>query len=892
MSPRLRGLLRALVTVLACAALVPLVQHGIAGLEATPLGERIVLLEPRALYGLTLLPLIVGASWWSLSDLPPLRRWFSTALRAFLIGLLTLALARPASLRASELTSTVFAVDVSDSIDASTLAVFRERVRAAYEARGPHHVALVTFAKTAKPVELTDGVPETFERHAEGAGTDLEAALALAHGLFAPGHVRQVVLLSDGRETRGDVLRAARALADRGVRLYFEAPTGPPPSEVAIEELAVPERVNVGEPFTVRVRVTSTVARDARVRLLRDGLLNGLDGARDVALPAGTSELEFRSIARVSGPITYRAEIDPQGADRFAENNAFERTVHAQGKPRVLYVEATRAEAQPFSSLLEAAGFDVEVRTSLGLPNQARELLAFDFVILSDVPREEVSPAAMQAIRTYLEEGGAFMMAGGERSFGLGGYRGSALESLLPVRLDTERRRDQPSVALMLVIDKSGSMNGEKMELAKEAARATSELLGAEDYLGVIGFDAEPTRVVRLSSAQNRLAISRGIGRLTAGGGTLIFPALDAAYADLASVRARIKHVILLTDGQTQESGIPLLVQNMHVDGITVSTIGLGDDVNRRLIEEVARLGHGRAYFTSDPSNVPRLFVRETQAVARSAAVEDYVRVHVRTQADFLRALPMGEAPFLRGYVATRARPSPAQVLLTSDHDEPLLARMHVGLGWSLAWTSDLKSRWSASWYRWPAHSAFWAQLIREHMRKQRAPDLEVQSRLEGDELVATIEALDEGERFLNGLSGALRIRAAGAEERVLPLAQVGPGRYEARAPLVHPGTVHLHATLAHAGQHVRTAQGELAYPFPREYAPGAPDVAKLETACALTGGGRAPAAAALFRGERREFARREHVRPLLWLSLLAFVCDLGARRLRPAFRLRAAKQN
>lgn len=846
-------------------------------------GRELSLLDPRGLYALALLPLLAWTPTWSLADLSWSRRVLSALVRILLVSALALALCRPAELAASTLTSTVFVLDVSSSIDDASLQALKKRVTDAYAARGQHHVELVTFARDARRV-----APNTnLARHEQGLATDIEGALALAMGLFEPGRLRQVVLLSDGRETHGELARAAERLRARDVRLFVAMPEGILPPEVAIRELMLPDKPKVGEPFNVRVQLAATVPTRARVRLFQNDLLNGIDGVRDVQLEAGDTEISFRAIARVGGPMSYRFELEPQGPDRFSENNRFERSVVVQGAPRVLYVEGVREQAHAFSDMLRAAGFDVDVRAASGAPASPRELAGFDFYVLSNVPRDALAFQAQQAIEPFMQAGGAFMMAGGDASFGLGGYRGASLEELLPVRLDTERRRDEPSLALALVIDKSGSMSGDKMELAKEAARATAELLASEDYLGVIGFDAEPTRVVRLGSAGNRIAIERGIGRLTSGGGTSIFPALDAAYADLASVRARVKHVILLTDGQTSEAGLPLLVQNMQVDNITVSAIGLGDDVNRALLEELARLGNGRSYFTTEASHVPRLFVRETNAVARSSAVEDYVSAQVTAPADFLKSIPMATAPFLRGYVATRARPSPAQVVLASDLGEPLLARMRVGLGWSLAWTSDVTPRWSAEWFRWPSFSAFWAQLIREHMRKSESEQLTLAAHTEGDTLVAAVDAFDANERFVNGLSGELRVtHPSSGDEQSLPLSQVAPGRYEARTALGRYGSFILRTTLRSGERTVLTGSASFARPFPEELAP-LPEAraeqlrASLETAARRTGGGRLGTNQALYAGQgRRLMVPQERWASFAWLALGLFVLDVAARRL------------
>jgi Ca-activated chloride channel family protein len=913
----MRFLLGGAATLASVIALFWLLSPWLSGnpLHFTLAGQQLTLLEPRGLYALSLLPLVVWAPTWSLSDLSVLRRVLSALLRALIMACLALALARPAQLASSQLTSTIFVVDVSSSMSDAALSYARNAIQAAQRARGEHHVALVTFAGEARLEPLADTQPPQLARHAEGDATNIERALSLALGVFEPDRLRQIVLFSDGRETHGQLTRAAERLSRQGVVLHAEVPPGQLPSDVAIRELSLPKTIKVGEPFFVRIRLTSTVAQRVRVKLFQNDVLNGLEGARDLDLPSGESELSLRSIVRVGGPVTYRAEVSVGGprplsrsplsevsvgglpsatvsTDRFPDNNHFERTVVVRGRPRVLYVEGEREQARSFVALLESAGFEVDLRGASGAPSSLRELSGFDFYILSNVPKDALGYGAMDVIEPFVELGSGFMMAGGDSSFGLGGYRGSKLEDLLPVRLDTERRRDQPTLALALVIDKSGSMNGPKMELAKEAARATAELLGSQDYLGVIGFDAEPTRVVRLGTAENRSAIARGIGRLASGGGTAIFPALDAAYADLASVRARVKHVILLTDGQTQEDGIQLLVQNMQIDGITVSAIGLGDDVNRGLLEEIARVGNGRAYFTNDPSHVPRLFIKETNAVARSSAVEDYVTARLVAPADFLKSIPLASAPYLRGYVATRARPAPAQVILASDLGEPLLARMHVGLGWSLAWTSDLTPRWSADWFRWPSASAFWAQLIREHMRKDTREVLTIDTRAEGDELVASLDALDASsanERFINGLSGQLRIshgapggKSAKNSEQTVPMRQTAPGRYEARAPLREFGSFTLSAVLDRDGKPVLSAQGDFAHPFPAELAQLSPAPDLLALAAAQTGGDVPARGKKLFDpGARRLTFPKERWAWFAWAAAVLFLFDIAARRLR-----------
>jgi Ca-activated chloride channel family protein len=739
-------------------------------------------------------------------------------------------------------------------------------------------------------VPLDEDRIELARHRGEEAGSNLEAALQLAYGLFPPGHLRRAVLLSDGGQTEGDLLSEASRARRFGVRLFAHPYTEGVPRELAVTDIALPDRLRVGEPFPVRVHVFATAPSSARVRLYQGETLN-VGGVREVELTRGDNEIEFRSVAHVAGPVTYSVTIEPHGEDRFRPNNRFATTVVVPGRPSVLYVEGVEGRAGYLARALTSGDFEVDVRSARAIPTTLRELERFDFFILSDVPADQVSLTQQDTIERYVRDlGGGFMMAGGENAFGLGGWQGTRIERLLPVRMDAERRHDQPSLALALVIDKSGSMNGPKMELAKDAAAATAEMLGADDYIEVVGFDSQPTRVVRMQSARNRIGIQREIGRMTARGGTAIFPALDMAYQDLVVTRARIKHVILLTDGQTQEPGIPEIVQAMRAEGITVSVVGLGADTNRALLTQLANLGGGRAYFTQDPHNIPRIFMRETSTVARSNVVEEYFQPLVSEPADFLRGIDMRTAPYLQGYVATRAKPSPAQVILNSDVGEPILARWRVGLGWSLAWTSDVKNRWSVDWLSWPGYTRFWAQLVREHMRQRRRQTLDMTAEVIDGEVRAVVDAIGQGDDFLNGLTSTLHVEGPMGESRRgeprvdedHPLHQTAPGRYEARFPLEQYGSFVLTAEHTREGATVAESSAQLVNPYPREYATLEPDVELLARAAELTGGSVRPSVSRLFDAGRERIRHHEELWPkLLFAALLLFVVDLLLRRVR-----------
>lgn len=904
------------------------IHQGVTGqaMELDVSGERYELLSPGMLALFAVAPFLVWVVSQSLADLPRAQRYLAVALRTLLVGVLALALARLAKTSESSLVSTVFLVDVSESVPDEALEDAREIVQAAWAARGDNEVSLVTFARDARVVTLTteDDEIAAIERHAEpadaGAGSNIAEALKLAYGLFSPGHLRRAVVLSDGGQTEGDLLAEASRAASFGVRIFHHPYRRGAPPEVAVRSLELPDRIEVGEPFHVRARVFASRAGEARLRLYQGETLNGLEGVRDLTLEPGDNEVEIDSIVRVAGPVTYRATVDPAGPDRFRANNEYETTVVVPGRPTVLYVEGARGRGTYLAQALAAADYEVDVRSPRAIPTSLRELERFDFFILSDVSADEVSLTQQDAIERYVRDlGGGFMMAGGENGFGLGGWQGTRIERLLPVRMDSERRRDQPSLGLALVIDKSGSMNGQKIELAKEAAAATAELLGSDDYIEVIGFDSTPERVVRMQSAANRVSIMRDIRRLAARGGTNIFPALDMAYQDLSVTRARIKHVIMLTDGQSPEQGITELTQVMRAEGITVSTVGLGADVNRALLTSMAGLGGGRAYFTNDPHNVPRIFMRETTTVARSSAVEEYFHPSVNERADFLRGIDVQTSPFLHGYVATRMKPSPAQMILESELAEPILARWRVGLGWSLAWTSDVKNRWAVEWLRWPGFSRFFGQLVREHMRERRRETLDMRAEVQDGRARVVVDAVGHDDQFMNGLDSVLTVSgpmgaperprrardahaanagngtdAASATEEAsgrereyrdhveLPLRQTAPGRYEASFPLSRFGSFVLTAQHRRDDAVIAESAAELSNPYPREYMTFEPDEALLARASEITGGSAEPTPEEIFDAHGEKITHHEELWPkLLFVALALFVIDLLLRRVR-----------
>jgi hypothetical protein len=519
-------------------------------------GETVELGAPMFLGLLVAWPLLLYGTRHSLADLPWQQRWATLLLRIGFLAALAVALARPVTNVETQKTCTVFVLDVSESITDEALEQARGTLQAALRELPPDNCSrLITFASRPRLESLSPQSPNSGGegdalripelpalRHdkAESQGSNLQAALELAYGVFPPGTLKRAWIFSDGLETEGDVLSQVQRARRFGVVLHTSPFTLPPPAEVALQSLTLPDKVAIGEPFKIRAEIYASRKSRARARLYQGEVLNGLDGVRELALEPGVNEIAFQSVVRFGGEVSYKLQLDEIEQDRFEANNGLQAKLQVPGRPAVLYVEGQPQRASYLTSALAAQQFDVDVRPASAFPASLAELERYEFLILSDVPAEQVNVTSQDLIERYVRDlGGGFLFAGGERGFGLGGWGNTSVERILPVRMDAERQREMPTVALALVIDRSGSMAGLPLEMAKAACSATVSTLKGDDLVEVIAFDASPNRYVKLQPARYSSRIQNDILQIQSGGGTAIFPALYAAYQDLTVVQAR-----------------------------------------------------------------------------------------------------------------------------------------------------------------------------------------------------------------------------------------------------------------------------------------------------------------------------------------------------------------
>ncbi|MGH2453753.1 MAG: VWA domain-containing protein [bacterium] len=803
-------------------------------------------------------------------------------LRLGVLALLLVALAGLQIARGGGDLSLIFALDLSDSVAAAE----RERAFALMPAaarlgRPGDRYGLVSFGEGAAVEEGLTTTPRfALSAPPSGLRTDVGAAIRAALGLLPPEEGR-IALLTDGLDTEGGASRAAAIAAAAGVELYLVPLTAPAGPEARIAALTVPRAVRVGERFEARVWVAASAPASGTLSLRARGreVWRGPAAVRE-----GSTLLRIPLQATASGVLTYEATLTVS-PDDLEDNNRAHALLQVLGPPEVLYV--TAQEGGALARWLRAQGVALRAIAPEDLPTETAALTSTPAVVLDDVPATSLTPAQMRALSTYVTAlGGGLLAVGGPHAFGVGGYAGTDLEAVLPVSMDVRHRVAIPSLAVVLVVDASGSMGsfgGEiaKVELAKEAAQAVVDLLGARDLIGVIAFDQEPHWLVRPMEASRRDQILSQVSRITAGGGTNLYPALQEAYRALQGAGAKVKHVIVLSDGQTDPGDFERLVGRMKRAKITVSSVAIGGDADREIMRDLAGWGGGRYYFTRDLYTIPQIVTAEAVLATRAYLIEERFRPRAAPGSPLLEGLT--PLPALRGYVATAAKPSGTLHALTGQQD-PLLATWQIGLGRAAAFTSDATARWAAEWYGWPGAPAFWSRLLRWVVAPPQVP-LEVRAGLERDRVRIVLDARDPQGRRLTDLRAEAQIVGAAA----VSLTQTAPGIYEGEAAVRTPGA---YLVTVEARRNERVAgvgRTTVTVPYSPELIPpdgGSGAVARLveET------GARVVTTPAELAAPPPGGARRQPLWPYLVTSALGlFVIDVALRRL-PVAREIAAR--
>ena len=848
-------------------------------------------LAPSWLWALLAATLALLVSCWFGAGRRDRRRWLSLVLRVAIIAGVCLALAGPLWPGNKPSKQVIFAIDRSASVGRAEIERADSFLRAAL-ARQPDDAttAVVSFAAQADVERRFGqdavGAPapgSVYSRDASNIALGLETAL----GLFSPGGLRRIVLLSDGRETDGQAQESAALAQALGVEIDVLSLTDQSLGDkVYVDGIEAPSVVRADEPFRVEVNVQSAEPTDATLSLLRNGISIA---HRPVLLERGHNQFRFVELAPRRGLVNYEAILS-LGGDSVVENNRFQRFVRVAGASSVLHLYSDSVLAESLSNALEVQGIGVESRAPSELPSDFSQLALFDMVILNNVSSLALSASRMSLLQRYVRDaGGGLLVLGGPDSYGAGGYLDTPLEEMLPVSMDSRADVRIPTVALVVLIDRSGSMSGvsrgeEKLAIAKLAGLAAVEVLNPLDQVGLLAFDAEFEWVLPMIQAGNRNAIELALRKLSAGGGTNLFEALAAAATKLGEVSAKVKHLIVLSDGLTEtEVDFDSLQQQLEGSDITISSVAFGTDADQDLLARIAQIGGGRYYHTLEPSNVPRIFTSETLLVARDLVVESPTRVELGYAGEMLQGIAVDNLPALLGYQRVFAKTG-AQVLLRTADSDPILTSWRYGLGRSVAFASDLGARWGRDWIEATHYAQLVSQIARWTMRRRSSNAFNARILGEGHGARLVVDVVDGSDLFVNGLQLQAQLRSPAVDEQVLTLRQTKSGRYEAEFDASLPGRYLFAVGGGPDSPAIVPSVIGHAVSYASEYRREPPNTALMDSLARATGGRvlswRDPAVSVYRAGQRASRAVEGRLWwPFILAALLAIPIELLLRR-------------
>ena len=811
------------------------------------------------------------------------RKKWAIGLRTATLMLLLMVLAGFQTYALVKEKEVVFLVDRSASVEETDSA--QEWIRRASAAKDERdRVGVVSFGLDGLIEKSLDARPvseASLGADVNPGFTHLAKGLQVAGGLFAGKENRRIVLISDGRENVGDAAAEAALLKERGIAVDVAEITPPLHTDAAIEEFSLPEQLYPGEAFAFEVLIRSTFAGAGELRLYED---NREIGRHRIVLERGDNRLALQGLAKEPGLHRYRAEFFA-GEDERAENNVHDAITRVEGEPKVLIVEGKPGTSSNLENALKSGLIDYEVIPPGMLPSELVKYAGYESILFNNVSGEQVGGKQMelieQAVRSF---GVGFVMIGGEDSFGMGGYYKTPIEQLLPVSMELEGKRQIPSLALILVIDRSGSMTGDKLELAKESAMRTVELLRPKDTVGVVAFDDKPWWVVEPRTLDDKEEVIAQIGGIPSAGGTNIFPAVSEAAEKMLAAEAQRKHIILLTDGQSAvNSGYDELLKTM-VDGkITMSTVAVGEDADVNLLQFLANGAKGRYYLVEDATTLPAIFSREAAMIARTYIV-DRPFVPALVQPGDWGGWFQNGTPRIYGYVAATPKLT-AQTVLSSPEPDPLLARWQYGSGRTVAWTSDLTGKWSKDWVKWPDFPGWFTEMVKWTFPQFSASPYEVNTTVTGNEVHFEVtaegaDAPDELEAVVTGEEG---------RESRIALTQISPGVYAGSTDIRTPGSFLLNLQAKDDSGSGKALTGSTGTGFVVPYSPefripaGGAQEDKLQALAEQTGGRvldwNDPEAAFRFEAQP-ERSLRGGERPLLAAALLLWLADIAVRRL------------
>lgn len=777
--------------------------------------------------------------------------------------------------------STVFLLDVSESIS-SFKGSGEDFINSALEIMPKGNKAgVVLFGDNAKVDKIIDNKSfyKPLNSSPVSTATNIQSAVETAITLFEDGTSKRIVLITDGEENKGDILKSVPLINAENIDLKVYKVTEKSGDEIYIDNITIPDNISIGEEFSVKIDVEANYNTSAKLTLF-----SGREkvGEQTVEVKKGSNSFVFRDVQNSGGFKNYRVTIEAEG-DTNKINNEYSAYTNVVDKPNILIINGVKGDSKALEEILKNGGANIKTISPNSSPSTLNELLEYKAVVLNNVYKDDLTNGFMDNIESYVKDyGGGVVTFGGEDSYALGGYKDTALETILPVNMDKKGKNEVPSISINLIIDKSGSMSSEgggvsKLTLAKEAAMKAVDNLREIDYISVIAFDDTFDVVVKAQKVTDKDYIKELISGIQIRGGTSIYPALEKGYNLQLESDAKIKHTILLTDGQ---DSIPYstyegLLRQFNNKNITLSTVAVGNDSNSNLLSDLAKVGNGRSYYTDIYTDIPRIFAKEVLMSVGTYIINEEFTPSIVSNHEILAGINTESGiPSLLGYIGTSLKEDAIEIL-SSSKDEPILAVRQYGIGKTVSFTSDIDGSFSKNYLTWE----YGPQLIK-NMVYYAIPSYGEEGKLSitqnGNE--AKVEYYNDNVSSSAKVTGIYN--GEDGTQGEFTLTQSEPGKFEANVPLNNLGFYNFSIREQEGENITSTYKGAFSLKYSDEYKFNNNSI-KLDSLVSETNGSFIKSVEEVFEGKlKKEYKKINLTNSLLILALILFLFDIVYRRL------------
>ena len=728
---------------------------------------------------------------------------FYLAVRAVVFVCLVLALFGLQLRVGRSKTATVFVVDISNSNQEHLDEMGDYLKQMVGKMPSGNVYGIVTFGKDALVEQFMSDRPFSgLMTLPEKTATNFEEALSRALTMIPGDAAGRIVVLTDGRQTQGDIRNMAQALTAGKTEYLTLLYEDEEKEDAYIENVTLPAYLHPGDKYSITVLTESNYDTDAVIAVYHG---SAQTAGYSVHLNKGSNRFVLNDQVQedmAAGSMeSLRVQIQATG-DKCPENDSYAAYSVVESVPRILVVTGRNTSAAELNRVLQTAGCDYTTVSTYNAPENIDDMLAYKSIILVDAYIDDLPLGFLNQLETYVKDYGCgFVCCGGDNSFALGGYRDTVLETVLPVDMRLKTVNELQSMAMVMVIDHSGSMGGglgtaSNLDLAIRAATVAVDNLQDTDYVGVLTFDDQYDWQVEMTPVDDRTAIKNKIKEIPSGGGTTIKPALQEAYNVVSKSTASKKHVVLLTDGMGETTNYGDVIKDYANGGVTLSTVAVGAGADTKLLEQLAKSCGGRYYYSDMASDVPKIFAQEVFLGGDSYIQNGEFTLAVSRNNELTNNLFPDGWPDVYGFISATPKTASNQVISAVEKDAPILTTWQYGLGRTVAWNTDVTGQWSAGFSGKDDYVQLWKRIVDYAAGNANMGGDTVNVETVGDSTKVVYRSQD----YTAQTEILATVVDPDGQDREIKLYATAPGIYETEVPTDQTGMYHLNVRRTEGG--------------------------------------------------------------------------------------------